>query len=59
MKIIIIIIIIIIIRIVVVIIIIIIIMIMLIITYSIVRNDLKPISYELPNVFFYEESAGK
>ena len=46
-------------RIVVVIIIIIIIMIMLIITYSIVRNDLKPISYQLPNVFFYEESAGK
>ena len=35
------------------------IMIMLIITYSIVRNDLKPISYQLPNVFFYEESAGK
>ena len=44
---------------VIIIIIIIIIMIMLIITYSIVRNDLKPISYELPNVFFYEESAGK
>ena len=42
-----------------VVVIIIIIMIMLIITYSIVRNDLKPISYELPNVFFYEESAGK
>ena len=31
---------------------------MLIITYSIVRNDLKPISYQLPNVFFMKNLLG-